>query len=199
MISFRWFFPFLGVSLLLAGCSSGPDVVYVDPDEQGNIAGTGIESQDIRAAARKAAESIVQIPAIANASKPPTIQITPVVNRSSSPIDTSLYTSKLRNTMIQAGKGPVKFLARDASWKPNTEEQKLRNAGEVESRGSSKRVGATFDYILTAELQGISMSNSKGQSDYFLVTFKLVDFKDILIWTDDYEIKKEGTESAVYR
>ena len=29
--------------------------------------------------------------------------------------------------------------------------------------------------------------------------FRLVDFKDILVWESQYEIKKEGRESGVYR
>lgn len=194
-------FPAMVALLFLSGCSTAPQpqVKYVDPGAPGDIVGTGIESQDIKAAAQKAAQSMVNLPALANAAKPPIIQIAPVVNRSASPIDTTLYTAKLRNALMQAGAGPVKFLARDVSWKSNNDEQKLRNAGDVESKDGSRRVGASYDYLLTAELQGISTASSKGQSDYFLITFKLVDFKDLLIWTEEYEIKKEGTESAVYR
>ncbi|MFH1067628.1 MAG: penicillin-binding protein activator LpoB [bacterium] len=191
------------LALFLVSCASAPQpaVSYVEPGAQGSVAGTGIESQDIAAASQKAAQSILGIPAITQASTPPTVLITPVANRSSSPVDTTLYTTKLRGTLMQYANGKVRFLARDASAAANEREQALREAGQVQGGGTAEtgRSAATYDYILTAELQGISAASSKGQSDYFLVAFKLVDFNDMLIWENQYEIKKEGRESAVYR
>lgn len=193
----------VGLPLVLVGCATAPEpsVRYVEPGAQGRVAGTGIESQDIAAAARSAAASIVQLPQIANASQPPVIIITPVVNRSASPIDTSLYTTKLRGTLMQHGGGKVRFLARDAAAKTNEREQQLREAGAVQPGGTAGtgRVGATYDYVLAAELQGIATATREGKSDYFLVSFKLVDFSDMLVWEHQYEIKKEGRESGVYR
>jgi PBP1b-binding outer membrane lipoprotein LpoB len=188
---------------LLAACATAPEpgVRYVDPGAQGAVQTTGIESQDIAAAAQKAAQSIVNIPQISQASKAPIIIITPVINRSSSPIDSDLYTTKLRGTLMQYSNGAVRFLARDASAATNEREQQLRESGAVAGGGTanSNRTGATYDYLLTAEIQGIATANSQGASDYFLVSFKLVDFKDILLWENQYEIKKEGRESGVYR
>ncbi len=195
--------PLSVVLIFLIGCASAPksDVSYVDPGSQGKVAGTGVESQDIAAAAQKAAQSILSTPAIAHAGKAPLIMITPVTNRSSSPIDTTLYTTKLRGTLMQYTSGKVQFLARDASAKTNEREQELRESGTVQGGGTaaSGRKGATYDYLLTAELQGISASSGKGQSEYFLISFKLVDYSDVLVWENQYEIKKEGRESAVYR
>jgi PBP1b-binding outer membrane lipoprotein LpoB len=196
---------FLGLvfPLMLVGCATAPEpsVRYVDPGAQGRVAGTGIESQDIAAAAQAAATSILQLPQIANASQPPVVIITPVVNRSASPIDTSLYTTKLRGALMEYGGGKVRFLARDAAAKTNEREQQLRESGAVQSGGTAggKRVGATYDYVLATELQGIATATREGKSDYFLVSFKLVDFSDLLVWERQYEIKKEGRESGVYR
>ncbi len=191
------------LALFLIGCASAPEpsVRYVDPSAQGQVAGTGIESQDVAAAAQKAAQSIVNLPAIAQAAKPPMVLISPVTNRSSSPVDSDLYTTKLRGTLMQYTSGKVQFLARDASAKTNEREQELRESGSVQDRGTAAtgRVAATYDYILTAELRGISAANQQGQSDYFLIAFKLVDFNDILVWESQYEIKKEGRESTIYR
>jgi PBP1b-binding outer membrane lipoprotein LpoB len=188
-------------ALLIAACSSDHTVRYVDPGQQGAIAGTGIESQDVAAAAQKAAQSIVNLPAITAAAKPPVIIITPVTNRSASPVDATLYTAKLRGALMQYGGGQVRFLARDASWNTNQQEQGLRQSGAVAGGGTADngRKGATYDYLLTAELQGISTATSRGQSDYFLIAFKLVDYQDLLVWESQYEIKKEGKEAGVYR
>ncbi len=190
----------LGGSLLfLAGCGSEPNVRYVDPNAQGTVASTGIESQDVNAAALQAAQSIVNVPEIAHALTPPTIIITPVLNKSSSPIDTSLYTSILRDTLLNNSGGKVQFIDR-TNAAVNEKEQQMADAGTVQQSPQGDRTALSYDYILTAELQGIGMASAQGQSDYFRISFKLIARKtDLLIWTNAYQIKKEGKESAVYR
>lgn len=192
-------FSLIAISSLFLGCASqSPSVQYVDPNAQGKVAGTGIESQDINAAGLQAAQSIINLPQIANAEKPPVVLIEPVTNKSSSPIDASLYTSVLRDALLNNSGGKVRFLDRDYS-DTNKKEQAMIQSGEV-TGSNGNRSALTYDYILTAELQGIGMSNSQGQSDYFRLAFKLVDRKtDLLLWTNAYQIKKEGKESAVYR
>jgi PBP1b-binding outer membrane lipoprotein LpoB len=188
----------IGVAVF-AACSTTekPNVKYIDPGSPGSKAGTGIESQDIGAAAQKAAESIVNLPQIAQAATPPTVLITPVMNRSASPIDTELYTVKLRGILMQYDRGKVRFLDRDVGWNASNNEMALRQRGEVQQ--GQARNAATYDYILTAELRGISASSGKGRSEYFLVAFKLVDLNDVLVWEDQYEIKKQGNDSTIYR
>jgi len=192
-------FVILGLSLALFGCATAPQpsVKYVNPGAPGGMGGTGIESQDIGAAAQKAAASILALPQITKATTPPTILITPVANRSASPIDTDLYTVKLRGILMQYSSDKVRFLARDVGWDANKNEQQLRKEGEVQQ--GAARQAATYDYILTAELRGISSASNKGRSEYFLVAFKLVDMNDVLLWEDQYEIKKQGTDNSVYR
>ena len=189
----------IGLALALTSCATSPQpkVKYVNPGAPGGLAGTGIESQDIGAAAQKAATSILALPQIAKAATPPTILITPVENHSASPVDTDLYTTKLRGILMQYDSEKVRFLARDVGWNTNKYEQDLRKSGEVQP--GAARQAATYDYILTAELRGISSASGKGRSEYFLVAFKLVDMNDVLLWEDQYEIKKQGRDNAVYR
>ena len=61
------------------------------------------------------------------------------------------------------------------------------------------RSAHTYDYILTAEVRGISAASNAAQSDYFLVAFKLVDYDDLLVWESQYEVKKEGRYHRIYR
>lgn len=185
-------------AMLLFGCAAPqPAVKYVSPGAQGGVAGTGIESQDIGAAAQKAAASILNLPQIQQAAQPPTIVILPVANRSTATVDTELYTTKLRGILMQYGGGKVRFLARDVSWEANKQEQELRRSGEVQP--GAARAALTYDYILTAEVRGISAASSAGRSEYYLVAFKLVDMNDLLVWEDQYEVKKEGREHIIYR
>lgn len=191
------------VIILLAGCA-GPtqsNVSYVDPGSQGRVAGTGIESQDVNAAVYKAAQSILNVSEIAKAATPPVIMITAVVNKSSSPVDTSLYTSILRDTLMNSAGNKIRFLDRSQA-EDNQREQAMLNSGQVSgaTAPAGNRQAATYDYILTAELQGIAMASGQGQSDYFRISFKLVNrLNDLLVWTDSYQIKKEARDSAVYR
>jgi len=191
----------LGASVLwLAGCASAPQprVKYVDAGAQGKFGGTGIESQDIGAAAQNAAQSIINLPEIARATTPPIVLITPVVNRSAAPVDTDLYTTKLRGILMSSGGGKVRFLARDAGAAVSTAEQQMRDAGQVRA-GGAKRDAHTYDYILTAEVRGISAAAREGRSEYFLVAFKLINVDDLLLWEDQYEVKKEGRDAVIYR
>lgn len=192
------FLPVVVAVILAAGCSTPPKPAnYVDPGSPGSAGGTGIESQDIGAAAQKAAQSILNLPQIAQAAMPPTVMITPVSNHSPSLIDTELYTVKLRGILMQYSGSKVRFLARDVGWGANKTEVDLRKAGEVQP--GPDRNAATYDYLFTAEVRGISGANSLGRTEYFLVAFKLVDFNDVLVWENQYEVKKEGKENTIYR
>lgn len=184
----------------LLGCAEAPQphVKYVDAGAQGNVAGTGIESQDIGAAAQKAAQSIMNLPEIAQATVPPIVLVSPVMNRSATPVDTDLYTTKLRGVLMAQGGGRVRFLARDAAANINQAEQAMRNSGAVR-KGNATREAHTYDYILSAEVRGISMAQGQRQSEYFLVAFKLIDVNDLLLWENQYEVKKEGRDNSIYR
>ncbi len=183
-----------------SGCASPspkPGVQYVDPATAGTLGGTGLESQDIVAAANKAAASIVTLPQIAQATTPPIVLITPVINRSAAPVDTELYTTKLRGILMSYAPDKVRFLARDVGFETSKREEQLRSQGEV--RAGRPRSAHTYDYILTAEVRGISAASNVAQSDYFLVAFKLVDYDDLLVWETQYEVKKEGRYHRIYR
>src|SRR6267143_1263160 len=105
---------------LVAGCASsgvknpsGVPVTRMNADEQGFVAGTGIESQDLVAVTDKMARSIVGIPQIANAATPPIIVLDPVNNETRFPINKDMFLSRIRGELIRKSGGKVTFLARD--------------------------------------------------------------------------------------
>ena len=56
------------------------------------------------------------------------------------------------------------------------------------------------DYILTGRLQSISARGPRGNSDYILYSFQLLDTRTTrIVWEDFAEIKKEGLDDVVYR
>src|ERR1041384_6659026 len=105
---------------LLAGCASsgvknpsGTGVTRLNADEQGFVAGTGVESQDLVQVTDKMARSILAIPQIAGAAAPPIVVLDPVENKTRFPIDKDIFLTRMRSELIKKSGGKVTFLARE--------------------------------------------------------------------------------------
>lgn len=192
---------------LVSGCStygvknpSGAGVTVLKPDEQGTVAGTGIESQDIVAVTDKMARSILEIPQIANAATPPNIVVLPVENNTRFAINKDQMTRRLQARLNSQTRGKVVFLARDRMVALE-KERELKQSGQITSSSDPRVVefrGA--DYFLTGNLDGSSTRNARGVSDYVLYTFRLIDTRTTAtVWEDMAEVKKQGLEDAAYR
>jgi penicillin-binding protein activator len=210
----KLFLPKISVSLcgaamavLVAGCASsgvknpsGVSVTHMNADEQGFVAGTGIESQDLVMVADKMSRSILGIPQIANAATPPTIVLEPVDNQSRFPINSSLFLTRIRAQLNSKALGKVQFLARN-QMAALEKERNLKREGTVTASsdpGVQEFKGA--DYFLTGTLQGMSTRTSAGTSDYVLYDFRLIDARtSVIVWEDSAELKKQGLEDAAYR
>jgi penicillin-binding protein activator len=192
---------------LLSGCASygvknpsGVPVTEMNADEQGFVAGTGIESQDLVAVTDKMARSILTIPQIANAQGTPRIVLDPVANESRFPINKDIFLTRIRVLLNSKAQGKVLFLARD---RMNTlqKERELKQTGQVTANSDPNVVefkGA--DYFLTGKLQNITTRTQAGISDYVLYSFQLIDARTSdIVWENFSEIKKQGLEDAVYR
>lgn len=201
--------PVSGVAVvaLLAGCASsgvrnpsGVPVTHLNADEQGFVAGTGVESQDLVAVTDKMARSILGIPQIAHAPAPPTVVLEPVDNQSRFPINKDIFLTRIRAQLISKAQGKVQFLAR-AQMAALEQERNLKREGALTS-GADANVqefkGA--DYFLTGKLQGLSTRTAAGTSDYILYDFHLIDARtSVIVWEDSAEMKKQGLEDAAYR
>ena len=197
----------VSLAALLAGCASpgvknpsGVPVTRMNADEQGFVAGTGVESQDLVAVTDKMARSILSIPQIANAATPPKIVLDPVVNNTRFPINKDIFNTRIRTELNKKSLGKVTFLARERMAALD-KERELKRSGEVTSATDPKKqefLGA--DYFLTGELQGLSTRTKAGTSDYILYAFQLIDVRtSAIVWEDAAEIKKQGLEDAAYR
>lgn len=195
------------VVALMAGCASsgvrnpsGVPVTHMNADEQGFVAGTGVESQDLVNVADKMARSIVGIPQIANAPTPPTIVLQPVDNQTRFPINKDIFLTRIRAQLNSKAMGKVMFLARN-QMQALEQERNLKRQGAVTASadpGVQEFKGA--DYFLTGSLQGLSTRTTAGTSDYILYDFHLIDARSsVIVWEDSAEIKKQGLEDAAYR
>jgi PBP1b-binding outer membrane lipoprotein LpoB len=197
----------LALGIFLTGCASsgvrnpsGVPVTEMRPDEQGFVAGTGVESQDLVRVTDKMARSILSIPQIANAQGQPRIVLDPVKNETRFPINKDMFLTRIRVQLNGKAAGKVIFLARE-NMPALEHERQLKQSGQVTSSSDPNVVEFKGgDYFLTGSLQGLTTRTSAGTSDYILYSFRLIDARTSdIIWEDSSEIKKQGLEDAAYR
>jgi PBP1b-binding outer membrane lipoprotein LpoB len=202
--------PICGAALaaLVAGCASssgvknpsGVGVTHMNADEQGFVAGTGMESQDLVMVADKMARSILSIPQIANAPTPPTIVLNPVDNQTRFPINKDIFLTRIRAQLNSQARGKVMFLARNQMEELEKERNRKRQGQVTASADPTVQEFKGADYFLTGSLQGMSTRTKSGTSDYILYDFHLIDSRtSVIVWEDSAEMKKQGLEDAAYR
>jgi PBP1b-binding outer membrane lipoprotein LpoB len=169
-------------------------------DEQGFVAGTGVESQDLVAVTDQMARSLLGIPEIANAQGIPRVVLEPVINESRFRINKDLFLTRIRGQLNSKARNKVRFLARE-QMAALERERDLKQSGLVTSSSDPNVVefkGA--DFFLTGKLQGLTTRTGAGTSDYILYSFQLIDARTSdIVWEDQAEIKKQGLEDASYR
>ena len=193
---------------LVAGCASssgvknpsGVPVTRMNADEQGFVAGTGIESQDLVAVTDKMARGIMSIPQIANAATPPIIVLDPVENKTRFPINKDIFLTRIRSELNKKSMGKVTFLARDRMAALEKERNLKREGAVTASSDPGKQEFLGANYFLTGSLEGLNTRAKAGTSDYILYAFQMIDARtSAIIWEDNAEIKKQGLEDAAYR
>jgi PBP1b-binding outer membrane lipoprotein LpoB len=197
----------LTLAALVAGCASsgvknpsGIGVTRMNADEQGFVAGTGVESQDLVAVTDKMARSILGIPQIANAPTPPIIVLDPVDNQTRFPINKDIFLTRIRTQLNSKSAGKVTFLARDRMAALEKERNLKREGAVTATSDPAKQEFLGANYFLTGTLQGLSTRTKAGTSDYILYAFQLIDARtSAIVWEDSAEIKKQGLEDAAYR
>ena len=197
----------LTLAALVAGCASsgvknpsGVPVTRLNADEQGFVAGTGVESQDLVAVTDKMSRSILGIPQIANAPTPPIIVLDPVDNQTRFPINKDIFLTRIRTQLNSKSAGKVTFLARERMAALEKERNLKREGAVTATSDPAKQEFLGANYFLTGTLQGLSTRTKAGTSDYILYAFQLIDARTgAILWEDSAEIKKQGLEDAAYR
>jgi PBP1b-binding outer membrane lipoprotein LpoB len=192
---------------LVAGCASsgvknpsGVPVTRMNADEQGFVAGTGVESQDLVSVSDKMARGILSIPQIANATSPPIVVLDPVENKTRFPINKDIFLTRIRSELNKKSMGKVTFLARDRMAALEKERNLKREGAVTASSDPGKQEFLGANYFLTGTLEGLSTRTKAGTSDYILYAFQVIDARtSAIIWEDNAEIKKQGLEDAAYR
>jgi len=202
----KLFLPLTAVALV-AGCASsgvknpsGVPVTRMNADEQGFVAGTGVESQDLVAVTDKMARNILGVSQIASAATPPIIVLDPVENKTRFPINKDIFLTRIRSELNKKSGGKVTFLARDRMAALEKERNLKREGAVTASSDANVQEFKGADYFLTGSLEGLSTRTKAGTSDYILYAFQLIDARtSAIVWEDNAEIKKQGLEDAAYR
>ena len=197
----------LTTAALVAGCASsgvknlsGIPVTRLNADEQGFVAGTGVESQDLVAVTDKMSRSILGIPQIAHAATPPIVVLDPVDNQTRFPINKDLFLTRIRTQLNSKSAGKVTFLARDRMAALEKERNLKREGAVTATSDPAQQEFLGANYFLTGTLQGLSTRTKAGTSDYILYAFQLIDARtSVIVWEDSAEMKKQGLEDAAYR
>ena len=197
----------LTITAIISGCASrgvknpsGVSVTQMRADEQGFVAGTGVESQDLVAVSDKMSRSILGIQQIANATTAPIIVLDPVENKTRFPINKDIFLTRIRSELNKKSGGKVTFLARERMAALEKERNLKREGAITANSDPQKQEFKGADYFLTGTLEGLSTRTSKGTSDYILYAFQLIDARtSAIVWEDNAEIKKQGLEDAAYR
>lgn len=192
---------------LVSGCAtqgvknpSGVPVTRMNADEQGFVAGTGVESQDLVAVTDKMARNILGVQQIASATTPPIIVLDPVENKTRFPINKDIFLTRIRSELNKKSGGKVTFLARDRMAALEKERNLKREGAVTANANPNVQEFKGADYFLTGSLEGLSTRTTKGTSDYILYAFQLIDARtSAIVWEDNAEIKKQGLEDAAYR
>ena len=103
------------VVVMFTGCNAptGYNNVIM-PDQDDRMGGTGLESQDVRTAARKMAVSLLSVPVLqGNGAEVPTVAISPMTNNTRFIIDQNIFTKKIRIELNRNTYGRMRFLARE--------------------------------------------------------------------------------------
>lgn len=187
--------------------AAGPDepgVNYVDPGSTGQVRGVGVESQDIAAISDTMVKDLLADPTIVGRPKAPRIIVDPEYfhNESTQRLNKNLLTDKLRITLQRASRGRLVFVSRESAAMV-AQERQLKRDGETDvgTTGLAKaQLGA--DYRMIGRITTLdSRSGKTGTVErYTQVSFELVDLETgESVWSNQYEMKKAGTDDAIYR
>ncbi len=185
---------------VLPGCGKKYDIRDVDPTRPGEVRSLGPESQDVIGVSDTMLRSILDSPVVRNLGHPPTIVMLPMENNTRYAFNQEVFTSKLKSALNQKATGQMYFVARD-TWDDVIKERDMKREGTVDYDPERRvQAPAGADFFLKGRADGLGNVSKKGQSDYIVYTFKLIDTETMVeLWEDVYEVKKEGRDDVVYR
>ncbi len=161
-----------GLMLLLACGVKTRDTTYTDPDAYGVVDGTGIEARDMRSVADQMARELLGSQALAGFDGTPVLSVANVENETRFLVDAEIITALITDALVNHAAGELAV---------------LDGPGQA-------------DFELRGELRSLSAASNTAQSDYVLFRFQLTQLStNVMVWSNTYEMKKEGSWGVVYQ
>jgi len=176
----------LTLAVVAAGCAGQTARMDLDSEDDALLGGIG--SKDFRTACFEMAQSMVRLPQIQNAAKPPTIAFVDMVNNSDELLNADDLLYKMRTELIKNSGGRMLFLDRDIIEQIRSE-RRDKQRGKVTTSGDKPVYGA--DFFLSGRVESIRRSRGRTQTKYMRISVRLTDASSsAIVWEDDYELKK---------
>ncbi len=189
-------------SLLLAGfgCSKKFEIRDVDPGKASEVRSLGPESQDALSISDDMTRSLLQTGLFDNLEDPATMVMLPMENNTRHAFNQEVFTSLLKSELNKKSEDRFLFVARDLN-EDVIAEREMKREGRVDYDPEKRStVPAGADYFLKGRADGLANVSTKGQSDFIVYTFKLVDTEtQVELWEDSFQTKKEGKDDVIYR
>lgn len=204
----------LGIAVLMTGCAStnpgldnsaGRKTVYTDATTTSSqVAGVGVESQDVISMTDKMMRDILATPQIAGRTTPPRIIVDSefFMNDSSSRINKNAITDRLRVELNRSASGRMVFLGRHYGNMVAQERELKREGGADAGTIRSTKAQAGADFRLGGRITSLDAASARSGvvSRYHQITFELIDLElGNIAWSGLYEFRKEAQDDVVYR
>jgi len=178
-----------------AGCG-GYSSKRVNPSADDDVGGTGIDSADVIAFTDKAAPALAQA-LLASPKNDIVVAFPPIKNETVQPMNTAIFSDRLRGALVKQCGARVRFLARE-QMDEIMKEREAKEKGVYSKTESKALLGA--DFLLTGRFTSLSKRAGGDRADYFLLSLDLVDAADSHVaWTDSYQFKKVGDAGVIYQ
>lgn len=192
----------VAAAVLTSACGSKYYIRDVDPErpDDRRVRALGPESQDVISVADQMVRSILENPTVRSHGTPPTIVMLPMVNNTRHAMNQEVFTTLFKARLNQEARDQLVFVSRDLS-EDIAIERELKRAGEVDYDPDLRAlVPAGGDYFLRGRADGLANVSTRGQSDFIIYSFKLVDAETgIEVWEDFYQTMREGQDDVIYR
>ena len=172
----------------------------IDPTKAGQVRSLGPESQDALNVSDLMLRSLLASDVIVNHAGAPMVVMLPMENNTRHAFNQDVFTSLLKAQLNKDAMGKIRFVGRDI-LADIQKEREMKRAGQVDyvpEKQTSATIGA--DFFLKGRADGLAGVSTKGQSEFIVYTFKLVDAESGLeVWEDVFQTKKEGKDDLIYR
>jgi PBP1b-binding outer membrane lipoprotein LpoB len=178
--------------------------IYQNTQSVSEVAGVGMESQDIETMTDKMIRDILSSPQILSKQVAPRIifDSSDFRNQSSERIDKDMIIDSIYTGLLRSAMGRIVFLKRDYINAVQNERALKRNGKVGEGAlGSTKNImGADYKIVGRITTRDAINANTGLKSRYTVIFFSIIDLETgAAVWANDYKYKKVVSEDIIYR